>query len=162
MLDDLAKFINRSVNWARQRDFSRRLRLYPGISPDASLGSYCELIGPAKHFKIGAYTYLNRAHLSCGQYSTVTIGTGCAVGYNVSINAITHSKEKPTNDINGEIVHLEQDIIIGDGCWIGSNVYIRKGVVLGNNVIVGANSVVTHSFGHNVVIAGAPARILHV
>ena len=37
---------------------------------------------------------------------------------------------------------------------------ICPGVTLGNNVIVGAGSVVTKSFGDNVVIAGNPARII--
>ncbi|MFX9385539.1 DapH/DapD/GlmU-related protein, partial [Acinetobacter baumannii] len=49
---------------------------------------------------------------------------------------------------------------IGDNCWIGDNVYIREGVSLGSNVIVGANSVVTKSFGDNVIIAGIPAKII--
>ncbi|MEQ1734610.1 MAG: hypothetical protein ABL940_13115 [Bacteroidia bacterium] len=34
------------------------------------------------------------------------------------------------------------------------------GVTLGNNVTVGANSVVTKSFPSNVVIAGCPAKII--
>ena len=32
------------------------------------------------------------------------------------------------------------------------------GVTIGDNVIIGANAVVTHSFPKNVVIAGVPAK----
>lgn len=49
---------------------------------------------------------------------------------------------------------------IGKNVWIGEHVSIMPGVTLGNNVIIGANSVVTHCFGENVVIAGCPARII--
>ena len=37
---------------------------------------------------------------------------------------------------------------------------IMPGVTIGDNVIIGANAVVTHSFPNNVVIAGVPARII--
>jgi acetyltransferase-like isoleucine patch superfamily enzyme len=51
-------------------------------------------------------------------------------------------------------------IIIGKYCWLGANSIILPGVVLGDNVIVGAGSVVTKSFPNNVTIGGVPAKIL--
>ena len=49
--------------------------------------------------------------------------------------------------------------VIGDNCYIGPGAKIFGGVVLGNNLVVGANSVVNRSFpeGH-MTIAGAPAH----
>ena len=46
-------------------------------------------------------------------------------------------------------------------CWIGFNAVILPGVILGDNTIVGAGSIVTKSFesGH-CVIAGNPAKII--
>jgi acetyltransferase-like isoleucine patch superfamily enzyme len=49
---------------------------------------------------------------------------------------------------------------IGDNCWLGNSVTIRPVVEIGNNVTVGANSVVTKSFPTNVVIGGVPAQII--
>jgi len=50
---------------------------------------------------------------------------------------------------------------IGRNCWIGAKATIMPGVILGNNTIVGANSVVTKSFPDgNIVLAGIPAKII--
>lgn len=38
------------------------------------------------------------------------------------------------------------DVIIGDNCWIGANVFICQGVKIGDYVIIGANSVVLKAY----------------
>lgn len=55
-------------------------------------------------------------------------------------------------------VEFAKPVTIGDNCWIGGASVINPGVSLGNNVVVGSGSVVTKSFGDNVVIAGNPAK----
>lgn len=49
--------------------------------------------------------------------------------------------------------------VIGDNCYIGPGAKIYGAVMLGNNLVVGANSVVNRSFPEGYcTIAGAPAR----
>ncbi|HEX8779102.1 MAG TPA: acyltransferase, partial [Rhodanobacter sp.] len=83
MLDLLARLISGAVNWAQRRSHARRMRGYVGISPRATIGLGSKLIGPKQHFLVGDQSYLNQAHLSCGEHSRVVIGRSCAIGYNV-------------------------------------------------------------------------------
>lgn len=50
--------------------------------------------------------------------------------------------------------------IIGDNVMLGANVTIVGGISVGNNVIIGAGSVVTKDIPDDVVVGGVPGRIL--
>ena len=49
---------------------------------------------------------------------------------------------------------------IGDNVEFGAGAKCIENVAIGNNVTVGANSVVTHDVPSNCVVAGAPAKII--
>lgn len=51
-------------------------------------------------------------------------------------------------------------VIIEDNVWIGDRATILKGVRIGENSIVGANSVVSRDVPANVVVAGNPAVVV--
>lgn len=87
----------------------------------------------------------------------ITIGDHCMLGPEVCIFAITHPLD-PKEREKG--IGIPKDVTIGDHVWIGGNATILPGVTLGNNVVVGAGSVVTKSFPDNVVIAGNPAVVI--
>lgn len=52
------------------------------------------------------------------------------------------------------------DTWVGDDCFIGTRVIIMPGVHIGNQVVVGAGSVVTKDVPDNCIVAGNPARVL--
>jgi len=85
----------------------------------------------------------------------ITIGKGTYIGPNVGLITTNH-------DVNNPDVHLEaKPVVLGRKCWIGMNSVIMPGVVLGDNTVVGAGSIVTKSFEQgNVVIAGNPAKVI--
>lgn len=62
----------------------------------------------------------------------------------------------------GNKVHGRNDLvpIIGDNVSLGANVTILGDINIGNNVVVGAGSVVVKDVPDNCVIAGNPARII--
>lgn len=90
--------------------------------------------------------------------SPIRIGKHCLLGPRVQLYTVNHPLD-PKLRRNGAYGQ-SRDITIGDDAWIGGGAIICPGVNLGNNVIVGAGSVVTKSFGDNVVIAGNPARVI--
>ncbi len=83
----------------------------------------------------------------------IKIGKGTWIANNVGIITTNH-------DLNELEKHQEgTEIILGNKCWIGMNVMILPGVVLGDHTVVGAGAVVTKSFPEGYcVIAGNPAK----
>ncbi len=51
-------------------------------------------------------------------------------------------------------------IIIGNNVWIGGSTIICPGVKIGDNVTVGAGSVVTKDIPNNVIAVGNPCRVI--
>lgn len=52
--------------------------------------------------------------------------------------------------------------ILGDNCYLGIDAKIIGSVTIGNNVVIGANSVVTKDIPDNAVVAGIPAKIIKI
>lgn len=59
-----------------------------------------------------------------------------------------------------EGLEYAKPIKIGDNVWFGGNVVVLPGVTIGNNVVVGAGSVVTKDIPSNVVAVGNPCRVI--
>lgn len=51
-------------------------------------------------------------------------------------------------------------VVIGDHVWIGGDVIILPGVTIGNNVVIGAGSVVTKDIPDNVIAYGNPCKVV--
>jgi serine O-acetyltransferase len=85
--------------------------------------------------------------------SSIIIGSGLHVGDNCRLYQQVTLAGAPKN-WKGLMPRVGNNVIIYPGAKI-----IGAGRV-GNNVVIGANSVVTRAFGDNLVIAGVPARIV--
>lgn len=55
---------------------------------------------------------------------------------------------------------MHERVTVGDNCYFGLGVKIFGGVTIGDNVTIGAMSVVTHDISDNTVVAGIPARVI--
>jgi hypothetical protein len=85
----------------------------------------------------------------------IYIGRGSYIGPNVGIITANHN----TNDLD---THMEgRDVFIGEKCWIGMNVVVLPGVLLGPCTVVAAGSVVNKSFPEGYeLIGGTPAKLI--
>lgn len=103
----------------------------------------------------GTFINSNLQILSAGK---VTIGKNCFIGPNCQLYTPNHHPHD--KKLRREGWQYDRPITIGDDCWFGGSVILLPGVTLGDNVVVGAGSVVTHDLPSNVVAAGNPARII--
>ncbi|CAM9023976.1 unnamed protein product [Wickerhamomyces anomalus] len=109
------------------------------------------------NIEVGDKFYAN-FNLTILDGSIVKIGHGVALGPNVTLTCATH----PLDPYMRVDDHYEwsREIIIGNRVWLGANVTVLAGVHIGDNVVVGANSVVTKDIPANSVAVGIPARVV--
>ena len=96
--------------------------------------------------KLGCPVYLPHPYGIIMHPNTI-IGSNCTILHQVTIG-------------NNSLKSLDKVAIIGDDVSISAGVKIIGFVTIGNNVNIGANSVVTKSFDANSIIAGVPAKLL--
>ena len=89
--------------------------------------------------------------------SKIEIGDNVWIGEYVSIRDSTHefSARVPL----GSATDLIANIKIGNNVWIGRGSIILPGTVIGDNVVIGANSLVKGNLDANSMYAGTPARL---
>lgn len=85
------------------------------------------------------------------------------IGNNVHIvspfSLLTHGFEWTVFRIKyQELIGSAGKVVIGDNVYIGREVCILKGTQIGNNVIIGAKSLVNKDIPSNCIAAGVPAR----
>lgn len=110
----------------------------------------------ANSISINANFYCN---VNCHFYGEIIIGEDVMIGPQTIIWSRNHNFEK--GKIFKNIGHSNKKIVIGNNVWIGANVVILPGVVIPNNTVVAAGSVVTKKFvDEYTLIAGNPAKVL--
>ena len=108
--------------------------------------------------KIGKRFGINRySRIVAHEY--IEIGDHVTIGQMVSILDHDHaySMEAGKLALDG---YITAPIKIGNNIWIGDKCTILKGVTIGDNVIIGANTLVNKDVPTGVVIGGQPFRIL--
>lgn len=106
------------------------------------------------NIEIGEKSYVN---FNC-QFvddGKITIGKKVMFGPGVTIATVGH----PINPNYREYMYTDA-VIIEDNCWIGEGVVICPGVIIGENTVIRAGSVVTKSIPANCVAVGNPCRVL--
>jgi acetyltransferase EpsM len=94
----------------------------------------------------------------------------CKINYDVKIGKCLVMASNSVIDVGshiGDFVRISPNVYIGDkvkigkGCIISAGATILPGVHIGENVYVAAGSLVSHSCGDNLTLAGMPARTVN-
>lgn len=96
----------------------------------------------------------------CNAAQSVRIGRNVLIASNVLVTDSDHVIEPGGIPVTRNGRFITQPVFIEDNCWIGQNAVILKGVMIGCDSIVGANSVVTHDVPSHSVVGGNPACII--
>ena len=92
--------------------------------------------------------------VDCYNQGKIGIGANTVISQKTYLCASTHDYTKKNFPL------ILKPITIGDGIWIAADAFIGPGVVIGNNVIIAARSVIIKNVEENMVLGGNPAKVI--
>jgi len=141
-------------------DFSH-IRLGPGSIVSAGTILTCgnAADGPGQ-IEVGAGTYIGECNNLRAGGGDIRIGENCLISQFCTLVASNHARAR------GMPIKLQGNdpmrvgVVIGNDVWLGAGCVILPGVVIGEGAIVAANAVVTRSIPSQEIWGGVPARKL--
>ena len=134
---------------------SRFINLYGcEVGDHTKIGAFVEI---QKNAKIGKNCKISSHSFVC---EGVTIEDNVFVGHGVTF--INDAYPRATNregELQSEKDWKVQPTLVRKGASIGSGATILSNLVIGENALVGAGSVVTHDVPDNAIVAGNPAKL---
>jgi acetyltransferase-like isoleucine patch superfamily enzyme len=110
--------------------------------------------------EIGEKTVMGQ-ECTISAYQHVRIGRQCVIADRAMFIDFDHGVVEVERPIRQQGIY-KRDVIVGSNVWIGYGACVLRGVSVGDNSIVGTNSVVTKDVPANAVVAGIPARIIRM
>ena len=110
--------------------------------------------GAHVHFWKNIYANFN---LTLVDDTHIYVGDYTMFGPNVTVATAGHPI---LPELREKMYQYNFPVHIGKNCWIGAGVVIVPGITIGDNVVIGAGSVVTKDLPSNVVAVGNPCRVL--
>lgn len=109
-----------------------------------------------KHAHFGDGVYANFG-LTCVDDTHIYVGSHTLFGPNVVLATAGHPMMP---ELRKHGIQYNMPIHIGENCWLGAGVIVVPGVTIGDNVVIGASSVVTKDIPSNSVAMGTPCRVV--
>ena len=103
--------------------------------------------------KIGDYSWIGD-DVVLYSLGDIIIGNNTVISQKSYICTGTHDYTKADFPI------LEKKIIIGDECWLATDVFVSPGVTINNGAVIGARSTVIKDLESNSVYVGSPVRFI--
>ncbi len=110
--------------------------------------------------EIGEKTVMGQ-ECTISAYQRVRIGNECVIADRAMFIDFDHGMVEVERPIRLQGIY-KRDVEVGNNVWIGYGACILRGVSVGDNAVVGTNSVVTKDVPANAVVGGIPARIIRM
>jgi acetyltransferase-like isoleucine patch superfamily enzyme len=110
--------------------------------------------------EIGSKTVIGQ-ECTISAYQRVRIGEQCVIADRAMFIDFDHGVVEVERPIRQQGIYM-RDVEVGSNVWIGYGACVLRGVRVGDNSIVGTNSVVTRDVPANAVVAGIPARVIRM
>jgi acetyltransferase-like isoleucine patch superfamily enzyme len=94
-------------------------------------------------------------------YQRISFGEQCVIADRAMFIDFDHGVVDVEQPIRRQGIY-KRDVVIGSNVWIGYGACVLRGVTVGDNAIVGTNSVVTRDVPANAVVGGVPAKVLRM
>ena len=147
-------------NLTRPSELEKRTAMLKDMFAEIGEGCYIEPPLHAnfggRHVHFGNWIYANY-NLTLVDDTHIYVGDDTMFGPNVTIATAGHPID-PTLRSKG--LQFNMPVRIGRNCWLGAGVIVMPGVTIGDNVVIGAGSMVTKDIPSNVVAVGNPCRVL--
>ncbi|HQD62824.1 MAG TPA: sugar O-acetyltransferase [Defluviitoga sp.] len=147
-------------NMTRPTEFEKRQGLMKEMFAEIGEGCYIEPpfhsnFGGA-HCHLGNNIYAN-FNLTMVDDTHIYVGDYTMFGPNVTVATAGHPI---LPELREKGYQYNAPVYIGKNCWIGAGVIILPGITIGDNVVIGAGSIVTKDLPSNVVAVGNPCKVL--
>ena len=145
-----------SVKLGKDVKLSQFINLYGcEVGDETKIGAFVEI---QKNARVGRRCKISSHSFIC---EGVDIEDGVFIGHSVTfINDSYPRAVNPDGELQTEQDWAVERTVVRKGASIGSGSTILSKVVIGENAIVGAGSVVTKDVPANAIVAGNPAKVL--
>ena len=141
------------ANLVERREFLKRILGSVKENYHIEPNFYCDY---GYNISLGENFYSNHNLVILDQ-ARVTFGDNVFIGPNCGFYTAGHPLDAETRNKGLEFAY---PITVGNNVWFGGNVSVMPGVTIGDNVVIGAGSVVTKDIPSNVVAVGNPCKVL--
>lgn len=124
------------------------------------LGRGCKIRVHEGEVSIGAKTVMGE-ECTISAYQHVSIGRECIVADRAMMIDFDHGVVEVERPIREQGIY-KRDVRIGHNVWVGYGACFLRGVTVGNNCVIGTNSVVTRDVPDNAVAGGIPAKLIRM
>lgn len=139
-------------NMAKREKIIRQIFGKVGSNPYVEQNLYC---GFGFNIEVGDNFFANNNCVFVDP-GKIIFGDNVFIGPNCGFYTAHHPIEA---ELRNKLLEQAFPIHVGNDVWIGGGTTVLPGVTIGNNVVVGAGSVVTHDIPDDVVAYGNPCRV---